>query len=75
VHRYAADKISGSLPCRISEAENCNEKVEEFLSRCHYHAGLYDDADDFKVGAVHVVKPAVTHSLEAPGDPTLEAIK
>ena len=42
------ERIRGSLPCRISETMDCPDKVEEFLSHCHYHAGLYDDPKDFK---------------------------
>uniref|UniRef100_A0A7S0SAP8 Glucose-6-phosphate 1-dehydrogenase n=1 Tax=Mantoniella antarctica TaxID=81844 RepID=A0A7S0SAP8_9CHLO len=42
------DRIRDSLPCRISGAQDCSAKVEEFLARCHYHAGLYDDPEDFK---------------------------
>ena len=42
------ERISVSLPCRISGAEDCGDKMEEFLSRCFYQAGQYDDPEDFK---------------------------
>ena len=42
------EKISASLPCRISASGDCSSKMDEFLARCYYQAGQYDDPEDFK---------------------------
>ena len=42
------ERISASLPCRIAEAHDCSDMMEEFLSRCFYQAGQYDVPEDFK---------------------------
>ena len=39
--------ILGNLSCRVDARENCEEKVEAFLSRCFYHRGKYDRDEDF----------------------------
>ncbi|KAI4378237.1 hypothetical protein MLD38_015746 [Melastoma candidum] len=41
------DMISATLTCRIDKSENCEDKMEQFLSRCYYHSGLYDSEDNF----------------------------
>ena len=46
------DKIRASLPCRVSAKGDCSEYVEQFLERCVYQAGQYDDPQDFKKLAV-----------------------
>jgi len=35
------------LTCRYTPGESCAERMREFLGRCHYVAGAYDDADAF----------------------------
>ncbi|KAJ6873960.1 glucose-6-phosphate 1-dehydrogenase 1 [Populus alba x Populus x berolinensis] len=39
--------ISGTLTCRIDQRENCEDKMDQFLKRCFYHAGQYDSEGDF----------------------------
>jgi len=41
--------ISLTLTCRLdaTAAEGCENKMEKFLSCCHYCAGNYDQFDDF----------------------------
>ncbi|KAI4373771.1 hypothetical protein MLD38_011854 [Melastoma candidum] len=39
--------ISRTLTCRIDKRENCEEKMDQFLKRCFYHAGQYDSQDNF----------------------------
>lgn len=46
------DMISLTLTCRIDSDQmgdsGCNDKMDNFMNRCHYCAGNYDSADDFK---------------------------
>eukprot|EP00850_Spirogloea_muscicola_P004483 SM000019S05027 [mRNA] locus=s19:524152:528456:- [translate_table: standard] len=42
------DMISEKLTCRIDAGEKCGDKQAEFLNRCFYHSGMYDDEDGFK---------------------------
>uniref|UniRef100_A0A6N2MFB7 Glucose-6-phosphate 1-dehydrogenase n=1 Tax=Salix viminalis TaxID=40686 RepID=A0A6N2MFB7_SALVM len=39
--------ISGTLTCRVNQRENCEDKMDQFLKRCFYHAGQYDSEGDF----------------------------
>ncbi|KAJ7957521.1 Glucose-6-phosphate 1-dehydrogenase [Quillaja saponaria] len=39
--------VSKTLTCRIDKRENCDEKMDEFLKRCFYHAGQYDSQENF----------------------------
>ncbi|KAL8520214.1 hypothetical protein ACS0TY_010940 [Phlomoides rotata] len=39
--------VSRTLTCRIDKRENCDEKMEQFLSRCFYHSGQYDSPENF----------------------------
>ncbi|XP_068335000.1 glucose-6-phosphate 1-dehydrogenase, chloroplastic-like [Pyrus communis] len=39
--------ISGTLTCRIDKRENCEDKMDQFLKRCFYHAGQYNSEEDF----------------------------
>ncbi|EPS67139.1 glucose-6-phosphate 1-dehydrogenase, partial [Genlisea aurea] len=39
--------VSQTLTCRIDKRENCDEKMQQFLSRCFYHSGQYDSQDNF----------------------------
>ncbi|XP_011010201.1 PREDICTED: glucose-6-phosphate 1-dehydrogenase, chloroplastic [Populus euphratica] len=39
--------ISRTLTCRIDQRENCEDKMDQFLKRCFYHAGQYDSEGDF----------------------------
>uniref|UniRef100_A0A7S0REG9 Glucose-6-phosphate 1-dehydrogenase n=1 Tax=Pyramimonas obovata TaxID=1411642 RepID=A0A7S0REG9_9CHLO len=43
------DLIALTLTCRIptEQASHCSEKMDYFMSRCHYQAGNYDNRDDF----------------------------
>ncbi|PKI35555.1 hypothetical protein CRG98_044009 [Punica granatum] len=40
--------ISKTLTCRIDKRENCEDKMEQFLMRCFYHAGQYNSEDNFR---------------------------
>jgi len=40
--------ITGKLTCRYVPGEKCSEKMAEFLARCHYVQGQYDDAEAFR---------------------------
>jgi glucose-6-phosphate 1-dehydrogenase len=41
--------VAETLTCRYEpEPSQCDIKVGQFLTRCHYHAGLYTNADDFR---------------------------
>ncbi len=40
-------KAAEHLTCRYVPGESCAEKMEAFLSRCHYQEGRYDSADGF----------------------------
>lgn len=42
------EKILQYLSCRTVDKESCQAKMAEFLDRCHYVAGAYDQVDDFK---------------------------
>ncbi|EFJ45944.1 hypothetical protein VOLCADRAFT_82038 [Volvox carteri f. nagariensis] len=42
------DVIASTLSCRVSAREKCQEKQEDFLRRCFYSAGQYDNADSFR---------------------------
>ena len=43
------DGVAKTLTCRYEpEPSQCDIKVGQFLKRCHYHAGQYDSADDFR---------------------------
>jgi len=42
------ERIRMSLGCRIDAKENCDEFMEEFLSRCEYVHGNYDEGADFE---------------------------
>ena len=42
------ERIRMSLGCRIDAKENCDEFMEEFLKRCEYGNGSYDDGADFE---------------------------
>ncbi|KAK9829954.1 hypothetical protein WJX72_008851 [[Myrmecia] bisecta] len=39
--------IASGLTCRLSNKDECGDKLEEFLDRCFYHAGQYSDSKDF----------------------------
>ncbi|KAL6287182.1 hypothetical protein ACE6H2_011572 [Prunus campanulata] len=39
--------ISTTLTCRIDQRENCEEKMDQFLKRCFYHAGQYNSEEHF----------------------------
>ncbi|KAJ8748623.1 hypothetical protein K2173_007613 [Erythroxylum novogranatense] len=39
--------ISKTLTCRIDQRENCEDKMDQFLKRCYYHAGQYNSEEDF----------------------------
>lgn len=40
--------ISGKLTCRIDKRANCEDKMDQFLQRCFYHAGQYNSEANFK---------------------------
>ncbi|KAJ4844625.1 Glucose-6-phosphate 1-dehydrogenase 1, chloroplastic [Turnera subulata] len=40
--------ISRTLTCRIDQRANCEDKMNQFLKRCFYHAGQYDSEEDFR---------------------------
>ena len=42
------ERIRMSLGCRIDAKENCDEFMEEFLKRCEYVHGNYDEGADFE---------------------------
>ncbi|XP_044492139.1 glucose-6-phosphate 1-dehydrogenase, chloroplastic-like [Mangifera indica] len=39
--------ISTTLTCRIHKRENCDEKIDQFLTRCFYHSGQYSSEEHF----------------------------
>jgi glucose-6-phosphate 1-dehydrogenase len=39
-------RIKEHLTCRYVPATACNDRMSEFLSKCHYSGGQYDSADD-----------------------------
>lgn len=42
-------QVATTLTCRYEpEPSECDIKVGHFLKRCHYHAGQYTSADDFR---------------------------
>jgi glucose-6-phosphate 1-dehydrogenase len=42
-------QVAETLTCRFEpEPSQCDIKVGQFLKRCHYHTGKYDNADDFR---------------------------
>ncbi|MDA3947890.1 MAG: glucose-6-phosphate dehydrogenase [Spirochaeta sp.] len=42
-------QVAETLTCRYEpEPSQCDIKVGQFLKRCHYHTGQYDNADDFR---------------------------
>lgn len=42
-------QVAETLTCRYEpEPSQCDIKVGQFLKRCHYHAGQYTSADDFR---------------------------
>ena len=41
------EKIRSMLPCRLDAGKDCGAQVDEFLSRCRYESGQYDDPEDF----------------------------
>ncbi len=42
-------QVAETLTCRFEpEPSQCDVKVGQFLKRCHYHTGQYDNADDFR---------------------------
>jgi glucose-6-phosphate 1-dehydrogenase len=41
------NRIMAHLSCRYSPGESCDQKMDEFLGRCHYQAGSYGSADSF----------------------------
>lgn len=40
-------KISENLTCRYVPESRCQDRMEDFLSRCFYHPGQYDQAESF----------------------------
>ncbi len=42
-------QVADTLTCRYEpEPSQCDIKVGQFLKRCHYHSGQYNNADDFR---------------------------
>jgi len=41
------DYIMQSLTCRLTNKEECGDRMEAFLARCFYQPGQYKEADDF----------------------------
>lgn len=39
--------IGSNLTCRLSDKEQCGDKMSDFLDRCHYHPGQYKECADF----------------------------
>ena len=48
-HEEFRDFISLTLTCRVfvDDMKACEEKMDRFLGRCFYHAGDYDNSNDF----------------------------
>jgi glucose-6-phosphate 1-dehydrogenase len=42
------DMISLTLTCRIDHKEDCENLMDDFLSRCFYHSGQYDTLSDYE---------------------------
>ena len=40
--------IQGSLSCRLTNKEECGDKMADFLKRCFYQPGQYKEQNDFK---------------------------
>lgn len=41
--------VADTLTCRYEpEPSQCDVKIGQFLTRCHYHTGQYTNADDFR---------------------------
>jgi glucose-6-phosphate 1-dehydrogenase len=41
------ERASSNLTCRYVSERNCDERKKEFLSRCFYQVGKYDDQNSF----------------------------
>jgi glucose-6-phosphate 1-dehydrogenase len=41
------EMIAYNLTCRVDAGADCGDKMDEFLSRCHYVSGQYDAPADF----------------------------
>jgi glucose-6-phosphate 1-dehydrogenase len=41
------ERIVEHLTCRYVPGESCEQRMDEFLARCHYVAGSYDSRDSF----------------------------
>ena len=41
------EKTRENLTCRYVPGENCAQRMDEFLARCHYQTGQYQSADSF----------------------------
>lgn len=39
--------IMESLTCRVIDGPQCQQKMDEFLPKCHYMSGMYDKTEDF----------------------------
>lgn len=46
-HEDFRNKIMEHLTCRYAPGQSCAEKMSEFLSRCFYISGQYDDPESF----------------------------
>lgn len=46
-HEDFRNKIMEHLTCRYAPGESCADKMSEFLSRCFYISGHYDDPESF----------------------------
>ena len=40
--------IQGSLSCRLTNKEECGDKMADFLKRCFYQPGQYKEQNDFQ---------------------------
>lgn len=49
--------VAENLTCRYTPQESCEDRIQEFLSCCHYISGSYESAESFRA-----LKPELEHA-------------